>query len=182
VEWGGEAAKRAQSHGIKVKSGDFLSLSFPDQFFDVVRIWSVLEHVFNPLAMLEKIQGILKPGGYLILQVPNIESLALRIFQERWSGLDLPRHLSHFSPTTLKQALHQTGFQILRLQYSSVGTGFASFHNWLCYQEKQSGSSMRSWFFSRISPFLRIGWLAFDRLCDWFKQGDCLVVWATKKV
>ncbi len=79
--------------------------------FDVVTMWHSLEHVHQPLAILREAYRLLVPGGKLIVATPNIRSLPYRLFGSSWFGLDLPRHLTHFEPDTLRAMLDTAGFR-----------------------------------------------------------------------
>jgi predicted SAM-dependent methyltransferase len=72
--------------------------------------YHVLEHLPDPIGTLTEIRRILRPSGLLLIAVPNIGGLIARICKEHWLGVDVPRHLFHFSPETLKIALSRTGF------------------------------------------------------------------------
>ena len=102
TELDGQAARRAmQVDGIKVKTGPLLEADFDKDFFDAVCMWHVFEHLAEPKRTLEIISKILKPGGYLFLSMPNIESIQSRLFKGRWLHLDPPRHLFFLSPEKL---------------------------------------------------------------------------------
>jgi SAM-dependent methyltransferase len=79
-------------------------------FFDEVIIWHVLEHLSDPKATLAEIHRILKPGGRLIVAVPNYSSLQARWSGPAWFHLDLPRHLYHFPLAGLRRLIVDTGF------------------------------------------------------------------------
>ncbi len=80
--------------------------------FDVVTMWQALEHVHAPLEVLREAHRLLVPEGRLYVAVPNIDSLPFRWFGASWYGLDLPRHLTHFSPSTLRLMLENAGFSV----------------------------------------------------------------------
>src|SRR5436305_600698 len=84
--------------------------------FDVITMWQSLEHVHHPLPVLAEAQRLLVPGGTLVVSVPNIDSLPFRWFGTSWIGLDLPRHLTHFTPPTLRLMLEHAGYRIGSLQ------------------------------------------------------------------
>jgi 2-polyprenyl-3-methyl-5-hydroxy-6-metoxy-1,4-benzoquinol methylase len=105
--------ERFEQLGLDVRSGlaEVALAEFPDERFDVVTAWHVLEHVFDPSRVLSEAYRILKPGGVLMLEVPNFDSLARRALRTYWSALELPRHLYHFTPKTLGALLRKAGFQ-----------------------------------------------------------------------
>jgi SAM-dependent methyltransferase len=78
----------------------------------VVTAFHVLEHVPDPVAVLRRALAWLAPGGLLIIEVPNAGGLGAAIFGQAWSGLELPRHLSHFSPETLARAVERAGGRV----------------------------------------------------------------------
>lgn len=86
--------------------------NFPDDHFQLVVIWHVLEHLPDPLSMLQEIHRILKPGGRLSLAVPNYGGAQARASGADWFHLDLPRHFWHFRRPSLQALLARSGFQI----------------------------------------------------------------------
>ncbi|HKV37761.1 MAG TPA: class I SAM-dependent methyltransferase, partial [Blastocatellia bacterium] len=91
--------------------GDLSSAAFPDEFFDVVMLWHVLEHLVDPMAVVRETRRILKSDGVLALEVPNAACASFKLFRECWYSLDSPRHLSHFTPATLYRLLGECGFR-----------------------------------------------------------------------
>ena len=88
---------------------------FPSETFDLVTMSHVLEHLHDPLAALKKVNTWLKPTGRLKLWCPNYDSLERRIFGRYWLGLDVPRHLYHFTPASLAALLATAGFVPLKV-------------------------------------------------------------------
>jgi SAM-dependent methyltransferase len=61
---------------------------------------------------------VLKPDGYVIVLVPNIESWEAKLLGKKWPHLDVPRHLVHFSPKTLTELIHKAQLQVEWISYS----------------------------------------------------------------
>jgi 2-polyprenyl-3-methyl-5-hydroxy-6-metoxy-1,4-benzoquinol methylase len=80
--------------------------------FDVVTMWQSIEHVHEPLDILREAFKLLTPGGKLIVACPNAASWPARAFGPDWFGLDVPRHLTHFTPETLTTMLTAAGFRV----------------------------------------------------------------------
>ncbi|MGL4648341.1 MAG: class I SAM-dependent methyltransferase, partial [Caldilineaceae bacterium] len=80
--------------------------------YDVVTLFDVLEHLHQPTAALREVRRLLRPGGTLVLRVPNLDSWDARLFGEAWAGLDAPRHLYVYGPKTLSATLEAAGFDI----------------------------------------------------------------------
>lgn len=84
---------------------------YSNDSFDMVVLWHVLEHLPDPDRTLEEIRRILKPGGLLVVAVPNFSSWQARVTGRFWFHLDPPRHLHHFSRFGLRRLLTRGGFQ-----------------------------------------------------------------------
>lgn len=94
---------------------------FPPDHFEVVHLAHVLEHLPDPIASLKEIRRILKPGGRLLVEVPNeLENLGLRLMDmlriERRPYIVRSTHLYFFNPSTLRAALTASGFRVLKLR------------------------------------------------------------------
>lgn len=107
-----EFPDRGPTEGIHFFKGNLCDLGFEDNFFDAVVLWHVLEHMENPSGIVHEIARILRPGGLLVVAVPNFGSFQARWFQARWFHLDLPRHIHHFNQKTLLACLSSQGFTI----------------------------------------------------------------------
>lgn len=94
---------------LEVFHGTLLDARFPDGHFDVVTAWWYLEHVPDPLPVLQEVARILKPGGRCILGVPNTHSVVARLFAKNWYHLDSPRHLCLYNPKAMRFLLQQAG-------------------------------------------------------------------------
>jgi 2-polyprenyl-3-methyl-5-hydroxy-6-metoxy-1,4-benzoquinol methylase len=97
-------------------AGDLSSPELAGLSFELVTMRQSLEHVHDPLEVLRQARGLLVPGGTLMVWVPNIDSLPFRWSGAAWYGLDLPRHLVHFTPSTLRRMVAEAGFQVGRLR------------------------------------------------------------------
>lgn len=99
-----------ESHGLEVTCAYLQDADLPPESFDAVTFFDVIEHVNDPVGDLRAAYGLLKPGGTVYLKVPNMRSWQARLFGKWWAVLDPPRHLHHFTPKSLRQALLTTGF------------------------------------------------------------------------
>lgn len=72
-----------------------------DTTFDVITLWHVLEHVENLSDYICKIISLLSENGKLVIAVPNFKSYDAKYYKEFWAAYDVPRHLWHFSQTTI---------------------------------------------------------------------------------
>ena len=117
VETAEVGAERARVRGHKIYSGELLDAGFPPEHFDAILMHHVLEHVPNPAAVLGECSRILKGGGLIAINVPNFGCYDRVTFGEHWDPLDIPRHLYHFSPATLRRAMEQAGLEVVRFRY-----------------------------------------------------------------
>ena len=93
---------------------------FPDDFFDIITCFHVLEHLKNPKISIENAFRLLKANGVMIVEVPNFDSLGSRIFRNRWQPLQIPTHISHFTPETLQMLSQGVGQdQIIKTEFFS---------------------------------------------------------------
>ncbi len=90
-------------------------------------MWHVLEHLRDPQAALAAVRRLLRPGGEVILGVPNLSCASRWCFGEHWCGWNLPRHLHHFTVKTIKRLLEEAGFDVQAVRCHSVGTSYYSF-------------------------------------------------------
>jgi len=79
--------------------------------FDCITLWHSLEHLCDPVRTLRSIRSFLSPTGALLIAVPDIDGVQARLFGRRWFHLDVPRHLYHYSKTSMAALLKATGFR-----------------------------------------------------------------------
>jgi SAM-dependent methyltransferase len=112
------AARAAERLGVqpdRIFVGRVEDADFPPETFDLVTMAHVLEHLHHPRGVLERIRRWLRPGGMIRLWLPNFESIESRVFRKLWFGLDVPRHLYHFGPHTIRATLETVGFSVERV-------------------------------------------------------------------
>lgn len=130
IEMEESTAQRARiASGAEVFVGDAIDAPFPPASFDVITCFDVLEHVYSPRQLLTKILKWLKPDGFFYAMMPNIDSWESRLFGTYWFGLELPRHLSHFSPRSLRYLMNDFGFEEVcvktpAVSYAERSTGY----------------------------------------------------------
>jgi SAM-dependent methyltransferase len=104
---------RSKMPALNLVAGDIYSDQLAPGKFDVITFWHVLEHLPRPRSVLARATLLLRPGGWLFISLPNLDSLQARIFRRHWYAFDdVPRHLYHFSREALKRVLQEQGLQI----------------------------------------------------------------------
>jgi SAM-dependent methyltransferase len=121
VDFAPAAVAAARSLNVDVHEGTVHTL--PDSPFDVVSMWWLLEHVSDPHGEIERVAELLKPGGTLLVSVPNVASVSARLFGDRWYHLDPPRHLTLWTPATLHRLLTAHRLERIRVAYDRAPWG-----------------------------------------------------------
>jgi SAM-dependent methyltransferase len=117
IEMSTEFAKIAEAKsGAKVFVGDILEAPFRRESFDVITCFDVLEHLYEPRRVMAKVGEWLKPSGIFYVLVPNVDAAEARVFGSYWHGLELPRHLFHYSPASLKVLANSAGLREVLLE------------------------------------------------------------------
>lgn len=107
------AAEQARAHGLNVITGTLAEAALAENYFDVVTMWDVIEHLTDPAAEIDRVHRVLRPGGIFAVHTIDIESPFARLMGKRWPWL-MEMHLYYFSPRTLGALLERHGFQVVR--------------------------------------------------------------------
>lgn len=114
-----EDAQDMVHEGIKIFN-DLWDERIPASYFDCVTTYHVIEHLYDPKSTFKRLFEILKPGGRLIMEVPNFDSFAARIFRTYWDNLGIPIHNHFFSPNTAEMYLSNVGLKNISISYFSL--------------------------------------------------------------
>jgi SAM-dependent methyltransferase len=121
--WGLEpspAADQAQAKGIEVVKVAVEQAEVEPASQDAVVLWHSLEHLGDPAGALGLIRSWLRPGGRIVVAVPNLAGLQARIGGDRWFHQDVPRHRTHFTSRGLTALLERHGFGVDRVRHLLV--------------------------------------------------------------
>jgi SAM-dependent methyltransferase len=117
-----DARKMAiDNYGLDVREESELK-KLPDESFEIISMWHVLEHVPKLNERIEELKRLIKPNGIIIIAVPNCNSLDAKIYKEHWAAYDVPRHLYHFTPTDIESLFRKHGlkmFSVLPMVFDS---------------------------------------------------------------
>jgi 2-polyprenyl-3-methyl-5-hydroxy-6-metoxy-1,4-benzoquinol methylase len=181
VEPSDHAAQSARQQGLQVITGTIEDARYPAAFFDVITLWDVVEHLHDPVAALLEAQRVLKPGGLLVMRLPNLDSIDARLFGKYWAGLDAPRHLYVFGIQNLNDLLQKTGFQAVEMN-SQVG-GYLNFVKSVRFSlvGKGAGRFAKNFFIGMLSSIpARLCLAPFFTLKDMHLRGSEVVVVARR--
>jgi len=117
VELSYYAAEYARNNfGLNVFNGELKDANLAPETFDIITLWHVLEHVTDPKKFLIEVNKLLKKDGLLVVEVPNIGSIAAKISLMNWELMAPKEHLFYFYPHTISRLLKETGFSIIKNQ------------------------------------------------------------------
>jgi 2-polyprenyl-3-methyl-5-hydroxy-6-metoxy-1,4-benzoquinol methylase len=114
-----EPSPNAREFAVKrynLKVGEEGELStLPDGSFDIITLWHVLEHIHGLDKRMHELNRLLTSQGSIVIAVPNCRSLDAEIYKEHWAAYDVPRHLYHFTPDTMRRLVHNYGMKIVEI-------------------------------------------------------------------
>ncbi|MBK7599287.1 MAG: class I SAM-dependent methyltransferase [Acidobacteria bacterium] len=158
------------SRSLDCRGGTLSDVHYPADHFDVAVLYHVIEHFRSPSSELRELHRVIKPGGLLVIETPDISSFWFSLLGSRWRQI-IPDHVFFFTPATLKILLDQTGFEILESR--SVGKAM-SVRLFISRLGRYHQSSAR--LIARLSEKLGISDLTLR-----LKLGDVIRVYARKK-
>lgn len=102
---------------LNVQHIDFFDLEAKENYYDIITMWDVLEHIDDCDKVVEKCSSMLKTGGILVLQVPQIDSYFAKKYKEKWKMMGLD-HVNYFSKKTITHLLEENGFEVKKIKSS----------------------------------------------------------------
>lgn len=127
--------KAFENYKLQLRSTDTI-FDLPNNEYEVITMWHVLEHVHALKPYLHQCFKSLKQNGRLIIAVPNYTSYDAKFYKKYWAAYDLPRHLYHFSPKSMTTLLNEIGFELVSLKPMWYDSFYVSL---LSEKYKQSG-------------------------------------------
>lgn len=120
------SANIASRTGIRIHLGSIEELGLPDSSYDAIVMNHVIEHVHEPVRLLNECRRLLKKDGILVSVTPNTNSWGHKIFKSNWRGLEPPRHIMLHCPSSLHHIAHNAGFRNSIIYTASpTANGFA---------------------------------------------------------
>ncbi len=167
-----------KEYGINVFKGDIKEVTWTDKYFDVITAWQYLEHVNDPNKNIEIMSRLLKDNGWLILGVPNSDSLHAKWFKNKWYALDCPRHLCIWSPQTMTALLDKYGLEVQNIVYDNTPWTLTGSLQYLFYDDNVNPKTKNRLTYSRLMLVLLFPWTI---LMSLLKRSDTIIVYAKRK-
>jgi len=169
-----KAALAAKHAGLNVEWKSYEEAEYPEKSFDVITMWHVLEHFPDPKKVLQKVSRMLKDDGLLLVGIPNYDSFDRRVIREDWNGIEIPLHLYHFTPVSIKNLLNIAGFNCMRVIHTiRPADMISSLENCFAPMSKKKRAYIKKLFFLFSWPISFI----FSVL----RRSSIMVVYAQKK-
>jgi len=115
VEADSKNSRIARARGLDCFNGTIRDARFPDRYFDVVALYHVIEHFHSPQTEIREMHRILKPGGWLVVETPNIATIWYHLLGARWRQF-IPDHVFFFTPQTITQLCEMNGLELRELR------------------------------------------------------------------
>jgi len=115
IEPGERPASIAQAAGLDVHCGTLDATELQSEQFELAAAWMVIEHVPDARETLGRLHSLLIPGGTLLFSIPNAGCWESWFFGKYWYVWELPRHLHHFTPSSIRKLLEECGFTNVRI-------------------------------------------------------------------
>ena len=149
--WGVEPNHNARSIANQNHNQVFQSLdTLPDKQFEIITLWHVLEHVSDLDAKLKELISRLNETGLMFIALPNCGSYDAKYYQDYWAGYDVPRHLSHFTPESMKLLVKKHRLHLVKL----IPLKLDAFYISMLSEKYRTGSTINAIFQAAKSNFL----------------------------
>ncbi|WP_291114786.1 class I SAM-dependent methyltransferase [Flavobacterium sp. UBA6135] len=113
IEPSEKAKSSSKAKGLCIAEG---TKGFEDNFFDVITMWHVLEHVPNLEEQIAELKRIIKPTGTIVIAVPNFKSFDAKYYGKYWAAFDVPRHLWHFSKHAIQELFSKEKLKVVDIK------------------------------------------------------------------
>lgn len=108
-----EAAGQAKACGFEAVHGLYSADLYPENYFDLITIIHVIDHVMSPLDLLRSVQKHLRPGGAVLIATHNVQSLLAKLMGRHFIAYNV-QHITYYTPDSLDQMLHHSGLKPIK--------------------------------------------------------------------
>jgi len=170
-----KVARVAQNNtGCKIYVSPLEEADLPEDYFDVVYLNNVFEHLKDPNKALQKIKDTLKENGELIIVIPSEDALLFKLFKQDFFPLDVPRYLFTYNKMNISKLFSQHDFRVKKINYSY---SLSSLTSSIAFKLNKTVDAFS--FFDKIRLLWAIGFFL-DPIFNIFEIGDMMTVRAIK--
>ena len=180
IEFSEKAAQEAQKLGVPVYAGALENAPQPNQPFDLIVGWMVLEHLHDPVGSLKKLREWANPGAWMALSIPNAGSLEFRLFKDKGFALQLPTHLYHFTPQSLEKVLNAGGWRLEKIYHQRTLNNFIGSLGYVLREQGYTSLSLKLIEFPGKGGVLNYILYPLSWLLSIFGQTGRMTVWVKK--
>ena len=160
--------------GLKIVTGTAEQVLFPEEYFDAVTMWHVLEHVYSPEKTIKEVYKVLRKGGVFIVGIPNAGSIERKFFGRWWGEW-------HFSPKTIKLFLLKNNFKSIKIEYlPNVNNIILSLQNFFLDIFPSKRNLIKSFYDPDKNPRLREALKIIGYILSCLRQSGRIVIYAKK--
>ena len=170
IPYGVDPHRKQADNELNILNKDIFDAKFEADFFDVITLNNVLEHLTDIYGVLKECKRVLKHGGKLIINIPNTASLNYRLFGKNWVSLDPPRHTILFNSKNIKILSKNLGLRIKKINYLSEPFTLIGSNEYRKGETKLDGNKRLA------SKFLNILVMPYSLLTNIFRIGDQIEV------
>ena len=183
IEPGERPASIAKAAGLDVRSGTLDDIQLQSEQFELAAAWMVIEHVPDAKQTLQSLHSLLIPGGTLLFSIPNAGCWEPRFFGKYWYVWELPRHLHHFTPSSIRKLLEECGFaDITIIHQRNLSYVVGSLALWILARWPES--RFGCWLLrypDRPTTAMKLFLAPFAHVLAWMRQGGRLTIFARRR-
>lgn len=112
LDFDGNMLEKLRTVGLKTYMGEIEEADLPENYFSAITMTNVIEHMRDPIKVLKRCFELLRPGGIVFGETPNIDCWDYRLFGKYWGGYHAPRHFVLFTKVTIRKAGVDAGFEV----------------------------------------------------------------------
>jgi ubiquinone/menaquinone biosynthesis C-methylase UbiE len=117
VEPNAQLCNILKKKGVNIINSTIEDAELPNNYYDIICMFHVLEHVWDPILTLKKLNTFLKDNGVLLIELPNFDATARKVFGKYWFNYHQPRHLTHFTKKIIENIIPECGFDMIEFKY-----------------------------------------------------------------
>lgn len=142
IELSTHAAEYARASGLAIQDGSLESVILPNDTYDAIVAWMVLEHLPDPVSALKRLRQAGKKDCFLAISIPDAGSWEFKIFGTRWYALHLPNHLFHFDRKSIAMVLAASGWKMTKAVWHRNPNNLLQSLRYLCEDRGWNRSGM----------------------------------------